>query len=320
MSGKTCPLRKKVVYDETATTPAAIVPPKDITPTSRDIKGAPAGATDTVTVTAKTPPPSSSSSDSKNTDFQNELPSSVINEIEIIRRQTEKDNKEKAITFCELDNRLFVGNYTRGDAGSTTVATCHKKFGKNAKKIGDAHTHPFNASGTIGATPSEADFVSNLGDSFQLGIPQVSCVVGSGKINPLKRSSHVHCFQPKEEVMNDPTKLKLYNRALMNSSNVGNDVSPYFRENIDSDFDHIWYDKKGKAIPVERESDYETSKELFEEMLGASKKRLRMSDIKDMDKGSFCQLIQAYNMPTNNNISNICYSELKKREILGHQY
>lgn len=252
-------------------------------------------------------------------DFNNELPYGITHEIKIIKKQTEKDNKEKSLTMCELDDKLFVGAYAKGTHSSTMVLPCHKKYGKDAKQIGDIHTHPMNDQSTIGVTPSESDFVANLNQSFASGIPQVSCVVGAGKKGIFKKSNTVHCFQPKEDVVNDPAKIKAYNRALTHSSNVGNDVHPYFRENIGDDFYHIWY-RDNKAISKEQELDPQMSKQLFDEMLGLSKNRLRKGDIRDMEKGSFCDLIQSYNMPDNNNIGIICRNELERRNILGYEY
>jgi hypothetical protein len=249
--------------------------------------------------------------------FEKELPYGITHEIKIIRKQTEKDNKEKSLTMCELDDKLFVGAYAKGTHSSTMVLPCHKKFGKDAKQIGDIHTHPISDPSTIGVTPSEADFVANLNQSFASGIPQISCVVGAGKKGIFKTSNITHCFQPKQEVIEDSNKIKTYNRALTHSSNVGNDVHPYFRENIGDDFYHIWY-QGTQAITKEQELDYKTSKALFDEMLGQSKKRLRTHDIRDMEKGSFCDLIQGYNMPDNNNIGRICRDELERKGILGY--
>ena len=254
-----------------------------------------------------------------NISFQNQLPSGVVHEINIIKKQTEKDNKEKSLTICELDNKLFIGNSAKGTASSTMVLPCHKKFGKNARQIGDVHTHPFNDKGTIGLTPSEADFIANINQSFASGIPQISCIVGAGKKGFMKKSNTVHCFQPKEELVNNSDKVRQYNRAYNKSENVGNDVEPFLRENIGNDFYHIWY-KNNAAIPKEAEQTPEVVNELFGEMVGQSKKRLRLEDIKDMEKGSFCDLIQSYNMPDNNLIGEKCRNELERRNFLGYEY
>lgn len=252
-------------------------------------------------------------------DFQSELPYSIKHEIDIIRHQTERDNREKSLTMCELNDKLFIGNYARGGESSTEVLPCHKKYGKNAKQIGDIHTHPFNNQDTIGLTPSEADLVENITASFKSGIPQISCIVGAGKKGFLSKSNHVHCFQPKPEAMEDAEKVKKYNRAYNLYPNIGNNVHPYFRENVGKDFIHIWY-KNGKAIPKDQEASFEVSKDIFNETVGLSKKRLRMEDVRDMEKGSFCDLIQDYNMPDNNNIGLVCRNELAKRNILGYDF
>lgn len=252
--------------------------------------------------------------------FQQELPDSIVREINIIKKQTEKDNKEKSLTICELGGKIFVGNDAKGTLSSTMVLPCHRKFGKNVRQIGDIHTHPFNDKETIGLTPSEADFIANINQSFESGIPQISCIVAAGKKSFFKKSNAVHCFQPKEELVNDAEKVKKYNRAYTHSANHGNEVHPYIRQNIPNDFYHIWYNSSGLAIPKEKEQDIQISKELFEDMIGQSGKHLKLHDIPDFEKGSFCQLIQGYNMPNNNNIERICRDKLTVKELFGHKY
>jgi hypothetical protein len=254
-----------------------------------------------------------------NNSFQEQLPYGIIHEINIIKKQTEKDNKEKSLTICELDNKIFIGNHAKGSHGSTEVLPCHRKYGKKARQIGDIHTHPFNDKSTIGLTPSEADFIGNLDQSFKSGIPQISCIVGAGKKSFLRKSDTVHCFQPKEELVNDAEKVKQYNRAYNKSENIGNDIHPFLREHIPNDFYHIWY-KNGKAISKEEEKNPQVVKDLFVEMTGQSKKRLRLEDIKDMEKGSFCELIQGYNLPDNDNVGRICRDELERTNFLGYEY
>lgn len=248
--------------------------------------------------------------------FQQELPNSIVREINIIKKQTEKDNKEKSLTICELGGKIFVGNDAKGTLSSTMVLPCHRKFGKNVRQIGDIHTHPFNDKETIGLTPSEADFIANINQSFESGIPQISCIVAAGKKSFFKKSNAVHCFQPKEELVNDAEKVKKYNRAYTHSANHGNEVHPYMRESFGNDFYHIWY-QNGKAISKEDEKNM--SEYLLSEMLGQSHKNLR-NDIKDMEQGSFCQLIQNYNMPDNDNIERICRDKLRTKEFLGFKF
>lgn len=251
-----------------------------------------------------------------NISFQDELPYGIKHEINLIKKQTERDNKEKSLTMCELNGKLFVGNYAKGDEGSTEVLPCHKKYGKKARQIGDIHTHPFNSKDTIGLTPSEADLVESLNTSFKSGIPQVSCIVGAGRKGIINKSNHVHCFQATPEAIENADKVKKYNRAYNSSENIGNDVHSVFRENIGKDFVHIWY-KDGKAIPKEQESNFETVKDIVNESVGLSKSRLRLEDIKDMEKSSFCRLLQDYNLPDNDSFAEICMNELAKRNLLG---
>lgn len=252
-------------------------------------------------------------------DFQKELPSSIKSEINTIKKQTESNNKENSLTICELGGKMFVGNNDKGTLSSTMVLPCHRKYGKNTKQIGDVHTHPFNDKQTMGLTPSEADFIANINTSFESGIPQVSCIVAAGDKKFFRKANMVHCFQPKEDLVNNAEKVRKYNRAYTHSANQGNEVHPFLRENIPQDFYHIWYDKDGKAITREQEKDPLVISYMIDEMLGQSAKRLK-DDIPQMEKSSFCQLIQGYNMPDNNNVENICRSRLTRKQFLGVDY
>ncbi len=250
-------------------------------------------------------------------DFRNEIPYTIKHEIKVIKKQTEKDDREKSLTICKLNDKIFIGNYAKGRKDSTTILPCHKKYGKEAVEIGDIHTHPFNDKSTIGITPSEADMVGNLTDSFQSGTPKISCIVGAGKKSIFAKSDTIHCFQPKKEVIEDAHKIKMYNRAYGRSENVGNDVDPFLRQHLPDDLNHIWY-VHGKALSKAEEREY--SEDLLSEMLGQSGRRLKFNDINVTEKGSFCDLIQGYNLPDNNEIGNKCRDRLEVKEFYGYEY
>lgn len=251
--------------------------------------------------------------------FQTELPYGVVNEIKIIKKQTEKDNKEKSLTMCELNNKLFIGGHAKGTLNGTMVLPCHKKYGKDARQIGDIHTHPFNDKETMGLTPSETDFIGNVNQSFSSSIPQVSCIISAGKKKFMKKGNMVHCFQPKEELVNNSEKVKQYNKAFNKSANMGNDVHPFLRENIGKDFYHIWY-KNNIAITKDQEKNPEIEKEILDEMFGQSAKQLKLHGINDFEKTSFCQLMQDYNMPDNDDIAKMCRNKLETKELFGYKY
>jgi hypothetical protein len=108
----------------------------------------------------------------------------------------------------------------------------------------------------------------------------------------------VHCYQPKAV----PTyqKVNQYYNALDNTGK-GNEVDPYFRENIGKDFTHSWYDRKSFQRIQDPNPD-----DILSDALGGSAKRYRSKDIAEIEKGTFCDIVQDYNMPENNELGRKC--------------
>ena len=235
--------------------------------------------------------------------FDNEIPSRIRDEIEVVVDQTEKDGKEKSLTFCVVDNKIHTSNYAKGQRGSTEVKPCNeKKYGKS-EKIGDFHTHPIQPPGT-GIMTSEADFTLNLIESKHLGKKQISCITNH-------ESKHVNCFYPKD--IPDSKRIRKYENALDNTT-TDNDVDPYFRQNIGKDFDHLYYNRKNwkKVKP--------TSNEIVSDAFGNSTTRLRDRDIHDIEKGTFCDLVADYQVGRDDHefhdkVTNDCKRVLKKRKF-----
>jgi hypothetical protein len=240
--------------------------------------------------------------------FKDKIPSEFHDEIELITDQTEKDGKEKSITFCRIEDKLFTGNYAKGQRGSTEVKPCHSKFGKKSVKIGETHTHPPDDI-TIGLMPSEGDLYLNMLESKQYGVKQISCITNH-------ESKNIHCIQPKE--LPDPKKVNRYQKALYNTGN-GNDVDPYFRENVGKDFDHSYYNRKNykKVNP--------NAHDIVADNFGKSTTRLRDRDIKDWEKGTFCSLLSSYAVGRDDTglasqVTKECKRVLKKRKISPYSW
>lgn len=238
--------------------------------------------------------------------FENEIPKRIRDEIETVVDQTEKDGKEKSLTFCVVGDRIHTSNYAKGQRGSTEVKPCNeKKYGKS-EKIGDMHTHPVEAPGT-GIMTSEADFTLNLIESKQLGKKQISCITNH-------ESKYVSCFYPKD--IPDSKKIRKYENALDNTS-TDNDVDPYFRKNIQEDFNHAYYNRKTwKRVTPD-------ARNIVSDALGRSTERLRDRDIHDIEKGTYCDLVAGYQIGSENKqlsdqVETECKRVLKKRKFTSY--
>lgn len=241
--------------------------------------------------------------------FNRGIPSSVQDEIEYVNKLTKKTGAEQSLTFCRLKgrNKIFVSNYAKGDNDATYVMPCHSAHG-HAEKIGDMHTHPTQDPMTVGITPSVADFVSTLIESYNTKIPQISCISGPD-------AKHIHCYQPKKEILDDQEKLKMYKRALAYRERNVTDVHPYFREHVGDDFNHAWYDRK-KSNRISQPK----PKEIVNDSFLTSRDYLKFKDIPDLEKGAFCDLVEDMSLPNNDNVGQECRKVLKVKEFLGFEY
>ena len=243
--------------------------------------------------------------DRKKEAFRKNIPIELHNEIEQIVDETKRDNRERSLTFCKLPGRekVHVSNYAKGTIASTEVNPCAEKYGRS-DRVGDMHTHPVDDV-TIGITPSEADFVVNMDFAHENASKQVSCISNH-------ESKMIHCFQAKR--VPDRKKVSEYQRALLRQDLTRQETEPFFRSNIGNDFVHAWFDRssfKRVGKPA--------AKELVKDALGKSVKGLRLHT-KDMEKGTFCDLIQDYNNPEDDRIGQECRKELKKRKFLIFEY
>lgn len=246
----------------------------------------------------------------KNQPFVSYIPFSIRNEINTVVKETKDNGREQSLTFCELNNRIFVSDHAKGTKDSAYSLPCNPEHGKNTVRIGDLHTHPTQDKTTVGITPSPSDLISTIEDSVKEGVPQISCITSDD-------AKMIHCYQPKTKVLNNPQKVQAYKNSKFYPDGLM-DMSPYMRENTANDFDHAWYDKKTFKRIINP-----SSKDIVHDALLKSIKGLRLEWLSDLDKGNFCSMIiQDRNYPhsKNNDVENECRKTLQTRTFLGFEY
>ena len=241
--------------------------------------------------------------------FTRSIPNTVQDEINHAVKLTKQTGAEQSLTFCRLKdrNKIFVSNYAKGDGDATYVMPCHSSHG-HAVKVGDYHSHPTGDPSTVGIIPSTADIVSTLIESYQTKIPQISCISGPD-------SKMIGCYQPKKEIIEDREKIKNYKRVLNYNERSVTDIHPYFRENVGNDFYHAWYDRKSfKRIPNPR------AKDIVHDAFLNSKNYLKFKDVPDLEKGSWCEIVEDLMLPNNDQVGQECRKALRVREFLGYEF
>lgn len=240
-------------------------------------------------------------------DWQTQIPSSILPEIEEIRNHTRRNNKEASITVCKLNQKHYTGGDEVGKELSTNVAECRTHLGQG-DRVGDVHTHPVHDQNWGGSIlPSVADFTAYMNESFEDNSRQIGCVTNH-------HAPYVQCVQPKSvpdrKKKNDYEKA--YNRQY--SGRKQKHVSlddPFFQSSIPNDFDIAFYDRdSGRRVKNPE------PKQVIKSALGKSNRRFRHS-VKRMEKGAFCRMIQDYTVPHDNKVGEECQREIKTRNILG---
>lgn len=236
-------------------------------------------------------------------EFEKEVPKTVRYEINEAINLTRKTGREHSLTFCTIKNKdngkVFTGDSVKGTRSSTDVKDCSKTGGQ---KIGDLHTHPVDDI-TVGIMPSEGDFTATLSETKDLKKKQLACITNH-------ESKYIHCFTPKS--IPDSTKINKYRRALFNTGSL-NDVDPFFRNSIHKDFNHIYYDKR----TFQRSNP--SPDDIITDAFGRSK-RLKARDLKEIEKGTFCDLVQDYTSPGNNSVGIECRERLKTRNFIPFSF
>lgn len=228
------------------------------------------------------------------------IPNEIQDEIKAINKFTRKTGREASITVCRKPNsaRLLVANNTEGAKYQTMVAECDTPRYGTLERVGDVHTHPSDEE-VIGIVPSEADFYSNLVDTYIHKRPQVSCVTSP-------ESDLSECYIPKS--IPDSRKLQNYERALAQAQ-VGE--PGFFIDNVGKDFDiEFFSNPQGQYIPKP------APKEVVKASFGESKRDLQ-NKLGDFEKGGFCSYIQSATVPSDDRVHDACRAELRKRNILG---
>jgi hypothetical protein len=234
-------------------------------------------------------------------DWNHYIPKEIRHDIEYALDRTREDNNEKSLTFCRIkgSDKIHTSAYAKGVRGSTEVKPCDERWGKS-DKIGDFHSHPIDKI-TIGITPSEADSVSNIVESRENGIRQISCISSVD-------SKMIHCFQPKK--MPDRKKVRNYIKALEEGDYTHNDISPYVRQNVGKDLKHAWYDKKTWNLIKNPSPD-----DIVTDALGPATRTIRNDYKHEIEKGTFCDLIQNMNKPDDDRVGVKCREEVKDRRF-----
>jgi hypothetical protein len=239
--------------------------------------------------------------------FTDSIPSTVRREINQVIKQTKKSGHEQSLTFCKLNDKIFVSDYASGTENETYVMPCRSEHGNNAIKIGDLHTHPSDDA-TIGITPSPSDLVSTIEESAHYKVPQIGCITAPD-------ARQIHCMQPKDEVLQNPEKIKSYKNALRHDTSQITKIPIYIRENVANDFHHAWYNRKdfGRIRNPK-------AKDIIHDAFINSRKILKFDDIPELEKGPFCQIIEDLNLPKHHTVEEECRKVLHVREFLGFQF
>jgi len=125
----------------------------------------------------------------------------------------------------------------------------------------------------------------------------------------------IGCYQPKKEVMEDKEKIKNYKRAMYYDQSSITDFHPYYREHVGDDFYHAWYDRKTyKRIA------HPKPKDIIHDAFINSKNYLKFIDIPDLEKGSFCEVVQDLMLPSDDDVGLECRKVLKVKEFLGFEF
>lgn len=231
----------------------------------------------------------------------NKVPEEITDELKTIRKFTQQTNREAAITICKKPDRkrLFVSSSVKGQSTSISdPLTCSLYFGES-NRVGDIHTHPTDKD-TLGIIPSGPDIKSTLEDSFYAKSPQISCVTNA--VTPL-----MECYIPK--AVPDIRKVREYDHKLFDY-NYHNDPS-FYMDNFGRDFEIGFYDtKNGKKISNP------PAKEVVKAAFGASNTFYK-KDVKELERGGFCQFIQSFSKPTDDNVAKECVKTLKKKDFFS---
>lgn len=230
------------------------------------------------------------------------IPPTIKAELTALASFTERSGREGSITFCNRDNRIFVGASARGQYGSTETNECSKEeYGTSVRRIGDAHSHPVDGD-TIGILPSPSDITSTIKDSYDHRTRVVSCITSH-------KTPLINCYQPK--VVPSIQKLKEYQSA-MRRANKENGSEEFFAENVRRDFNFRLFNR-GNGIAQIKPPPETVVRTMFGDARGALRK-----DIDQFDRDGACQywseLVGQGHRPE---VIDYCKRDLGKKTILG---
>jgi len=236
------------------------------------------------------------------------------NDIRNAINRTKKNGKEVSLTYCGDT----LSDFAKGTAEATEVRGCsiYDKRERKNKVILDFHTHPVTKRGTWGVTPSGADVMGTMEESYRQKQKQVSCIASP-------KSKNIHCFIPKK--VPDKKKISKYRKGINAKGYYGKPYH-YSAPDIDStrykdatefdlmvknDFEHIWI-KKRDFKSIQENTKSKTSDAMDAKRFGNVDSIKHI--IPDLDRSQFCNRnIQGYNDPTNHEMANDCTKRLNSR-------
>ena len=240
--------------------------------------------------------------------FVREIPVNVRQEMEDAIAETQKDGRERSLTFCRLTgtNSIHVSAHMKGLAREVIVDTCSAKYG-DAEKIGDFHTHPIHPD-NMGISPSEADMTGTMEDSEFTKKRQIACISNH-------EAKHIHCYQPKEvPTLEHVNEYQDGLGTVIRSNEMA--PTPFFRTAPGKDFQHAWYDKKNY-----QRQEPPNVKAVVQDVLGKAVRAIRVKAVPEMEKGIFCQLLSDYSLPhLREEFIAECKKETRRRSIAGIDY
>ena len=230
------------------------------------------------------------------------IPPTIKAELTALASFTERTGREGSITFCNRDNRIFVGASARGKYGSTETNECSKEeYGTSVRRIGDAHSHPVDGD-TIGILPSPSDITSTVKDSFDHKTRVVSCITSH-------KTPLINCYQPRAEPSIE--RLKEYQKALR-VTNKENGSEEFFVENVRRDFNFKLF-QRGNGIAQNRPPSEAVVRTMFGDARGALRK-----DVDQFDRDGACQywseLVGQGHRP---DVIEACKKDLGRKTFLG---
>jgi hypothetical protein len=240
------------------------------------------------------------------------VPDYVVDEIDHVVDKTKRTGREESLAFCRKPDRdrIFVGGYAAGDAGSVEQTVCEEKFGESVH-VGSLHTHPVDRNGP-GVIPSEDDLTLAIAESNEENRRVTDCITNH-------KAPYMLCYTPKQ-VPSDQ-KLDDYDWALDKMDGSKEDIQEadaFYRDNVAKDFDFTFYDmkrsvfgNKNKGNIVRNPDPKVVVRSAILDGRGWVRKR-----VSDLELGPYCALVQDFTVPNDDRVGQECKNYLKTKKFL----